>query len=126
MTVPGTDTADPMPQIDPIDPARPLHRTVMDSKSHGVALSQRDDLRSRLHARTLLCQHEFATREVSDGFRQQNRDLDGEHVLAIEILVQTVVIACTVLQQQRRRFALSSRMPPPKQVPAFFPLMTFP
>ena len=38
VTMPGTDTADPMPQIDPIDPARPLHRTVMDSKSHGVAL----------------------------------------------------------------------------------------
>jgi hypothetical protein len=38
MTMPGTDTADPMPQSDPIDPARPLHRTVMDSKSHSVAL----------------------------------------------------------------------------------------
>ncbi len=75
MTISGTDTADPMPQIDTMDPMRPLHLTVLDRKSHGVALSKRHDLYSRLHARTLLGQHEFTTREVSAGFREQNRDL---------------------------------------------------
>ena len=38
MAVPGADTADPVSQIDPIDPTRPLHRTVMDGESHRVAL----------------------------------------------------------------------------------------
>ena len=64
MTVPGTDATDPMSQIDPIDPMCPLDRAVMDSKSHGVALSKRNNLRSRLHARTLLGQHELAAGEV--------------------------------------------------------------
>ena len=38
MAVPGADTADPVSQIDPIDPTGPLHRTVMDGESHRVAL----------------------------------------------------------------------------------------
>ncbi len=38
MAVPGADTTDPVSQIDPIDPTRPLHRTVMDGESHRVAL----------------------------------------------------------------------------------------
>ena len=97
MTVPGTDAADPMPQIDPIDSMRPLHRTVMDGESYGIALPQRNDLWSRLHARTLLSQYEFAAREISHRFRQQNRDLDREHVFPIEILMQTVIITHSIL-----------------------------
>jgi hypothetical protein len=38
MAVSRADTADPVSQIDPIDPTRPLHRTVMDGESHRVAL----------------------------------------------------------------------------------------
>jgi hypothetical protein len=87
MTVSGTDAADPMTQIDSIDPTRPLHRTLMNSESHGVALSQRNNLRSRLHARALFGQHEFAAREIFFRFRQQHRNLNGEHVLTIEIVI---------------------------------------
>lgn len=38
MAMSGADTADPVSQIDPIDPTRPLHRSVMDGESHRVAL----------------------------------------------------------------------------------------
>jgi hypothetical protein len=110
MTVPGTNTTDSMSQIDPIAPMFPLDRTVMNRKSHGIALSKRNHLWSRLHARTLLGQHEFATSKVCSRFREQNRNLDGEHVLAIEILMEAVVIACTVLEQQWRWLELPSLM----------------
>ena len=37
------------------------------------------------------------------GLGQQDRDLQREDVLAVEVLVQAVVVARAVLQQQRRR-----------------------
>ena len=37
------------------------------------------------------------------GSRQQDRDLEREHVLAVEVLVQAVVVALAVAQEQRRR-----------------------
>ncbi len=38
MAMSGADTADPVSQIDPINPTCPLHRSVMDGESHRVAL----------------------------------------------------------------------------------------
>src|SRR5438105_3386210 len=93
VALPGADTADTMSQIDAIGTARPLHRTLMDGECHGISLSQRNDLRSRLHAWTLLGQHKFAAREVPRWFRQQYRNLYRENMFAIKILVQAVVIA---------------------------------
>ena len=38
----GSDPADAMAQINAVEPARPLHRPVMHSKGHRVALRQRN------------------------------------------------------------------------------------
>jgi hypothetical protein len=47
-------------------------------------------------------QHELATAEVLSWSRQQHRRLQRKHLLAIEVLVQAVVVAGAVLQQQGR------------------------
>ena len=52
----------------------------------------------RLPARALFRQHELAAGEVPRRCRQQHRHLQREDVLAIEILVQAVVIAGAVAQ----------------------------
>jgi len=72
-----------MTQINPIESARPLHRPVMHSKSHGIALVQRYHFGPRLHAWPLLGQHEFAAGEVLARLRQQDCDLQWENMFAI-------------------------------------------
>ena len=101
MTMPRANAADAVPKFDPIHTARTRYRTVMDGEDHRVTLLERHNFWPRLHARALFGEHEFAAREVPFGFGQQNRDLERENVLAIEVLMQTVVIVRPVLKQQR-------------------------
>jgi hypothetical protein len=108
--VPGADPADAMAQINAIESARPLHGPVMHSKSNGIPLCQRYHFRPRLHSRPLLGQYKFATGEIAAWFRQQDRDLQRKHVLAVDILMQAIVILSPVLQQQRRRPGLAGDM----------------
>src|SRR5512134_1540546 len=82
VAMPRAYAAHAMAEIDPVHAARALHRTVMDGEYHRVALAQRHHFRSRLHARTLLGDHEFAAREVPPGLGQQDRHLEREDVLA--------------------------------------------
>ena len=95
----GADPAHAVPQINAIESARPLHRPDMHSKSHRIALRQRNHFGPRLHARPLFGQHEFTAAEIAARLRQQDRDLQREYVFAIEILMQAVVVAGLVLQQ---------------------------
>src|ERR1700760_3203152 len=99
-----------MAHIDAIEAARPLYRPHMHSKSDGVALPERYNFGPRLHPRPLFGQDELATFEITTGFRQQNRDLQREHVLAIEVLMKAVIVTFAVLQQQRRRPRLARVM----------------
>jgi len=79
-----------------------VHRTVVDREHHGIAPAQRHHLGPRLHAWPLLGQHEFAAGEILFRLRQQNRHLQRKDMLAVEILVESVVVARGVLQQERR------------------------
>src|SRR5665213_1068291 len=115
MAVAGTDPADAMAEINAIVSARPRDRPVMHSKSHRIALRQRHHFRPRLHARPLLRQHEFAAGEISSRFRQQDRDLQREYVFTVEILMQAIVVAFAILQQQRRRPLLAGGMATPEE-----------
>ena len=101
------DAADAVAQVDAIKSAGALHRPVMHRKHHRVALTQRHHLGTRLHARPLLGQHELAAGEIAARLRQQDRDLQRKHMLAVEVLMQAVVVAGAVLQQQRRRPGLA-------------------
>src|ERR1700677_1071414 len=90
--------------------ANARHRPAIHSEHYAVALGERDDGGSGLHARPLLRQHELAALEVDAGLGQQRRDLQRKNVLAVEILMQAVVVAGAVSQQQRGRASLPRRM----------------
>ena len=77
------------------------HRAVIDGEYGEVALRERQHRRARLHARALLGQHQFAAIELGAGAREQEHALQREHVLAVQVLVQAVVVAGAVPQQQR-------------------------
>ena len=106
MAMAGAQTAHAMPHVHPIDAPRALHRPMMDREDHAFALLERDHLGARLHARTLLGQHELAAGEVVAGAGEQERDLERKDMLAVKVLVQAIVVAGTVLQEQRRRLRL--------------------
>src|SRR5580704_7418065 len=108
MALAGPQPADAMAQVDAIAALGALDRPVVDGEHDGVALLERHDLRPALHARPLLGQHELAAGEVLAGLRQQDRDLQRECEIAIQVLVQAVEVAGHVLQQQRCWTRLSS------------------
>ena len=64
MSVSAPQPAHAVPHVHPVNPARALHRPVMDREDHAFALDQRNDLGARLQARALLGENEFAAREV--------------------------------------------------------------
>lgn len=85
-----------MPHVHAIRAARAVHGPVMHRKDHRIALTQRHDFRARLHAWTLLRQYELTAREILAWFGQQDRELQRKNVLAIQVLMQAVVIASRV------------------------------
>jgi hypothetical protein len=92
-----------MPHVHAVRAARPLNRAVLDRKDGAVPTPERYDFGTRLHPWPLLGQHEFAAREVLLRFREQNRHLQRKDVFPVQVLVQRVEVALTVLQQKRRR-----------------------
>ena len=96
-----------MAKVDAIGAARAADGPVVHGEDDGVTLRKRHHLGSRLHARTLLGQHEFAPAEIPARCRQQDRRLERKRQIAIKVLMQAVVVARTVLQQQRRRTFLA-------------------
>jgi hypothetical protein len=88
-------------EVDAIGASRALYGPVVNREGHGVTLMKRNDLRSRLHTGPLLREHEFAPGEISPWLGKQNRYLNRKDVLSIEVLVEAVVVAGGVLQEQR-------------------------
>ena len=71
---------------------------------------ERHDLALRLRARPLLDEQELAAGEVFARRAQQHRQLQREDQLAVEVLVQAVVVAGLVFEEQRRRPLLAGRV----------------
>ena len=101
MAMSGTQSADAMPQIHAIRASRTLHRSMMYRKGNRVTPAKRNHLRSGLHPWALFGEHKLPTRKILSRFREKDGDLDREDMLAIEILMQTIVVTLAVLQQQR-------------------------
>ena len=87
VATPGPEPTNPVTEIDPIESPRAPDRPVMNCKSNRVALAKGNYLGPRLHPRALLGQNKFAACKVSRWFRQQNRYLNREDVLSVQILV---------------------------------------
>lgn len=83
---------------------------MVDGESHGIALAKWHHFWSRLHPRSLFRKHELSTGKVARRVREQNRYLHWKYVLAIEILVQAVIVSLAVLQEQWRGPGLSGVM----------------
>ena len=98
MTVSRQDAAHAVTEIHAIHALVTLHRAIMNCEHNAISLSKRHNYRPRLHTRSLFRHHEFAAREVFVGFRQKDRELERENMLAIKVLVQTVVIVGSVLE----------------------------
>ena len=84
----------------------------MNSEDNAVPTSKRHNHRSRLHARPLLRHHKLAPCKVLTGFRQQYRELKRKHVLAVQVLMQAIVIVGPIPKQQRCRLDLTCLMTP--------------
>src|SRR5260221_14184264 len=103
LSMTGKDAADAVLHLDAIAAARSLHRPVVQGEDHATTLLQWNDARSGLHARPLFGEHEFAACKIPLRFREQERRLQRKHVLSVKILMQAVVVAFAILQEQRRR-----------------------
>src|SRR5712672_2267010 len=99
-----------MAQLDAVAATGAPHRPMMHGEDHGVSLSKWYNFRARLHARPLFREHELAAREVPSRRRKEERGLQREDVLAVEVLVQAVVVPRFVLQEKRRRPGLPGAM----------------
>ena len=88
----------------------------MNSEDNAVPASKRHNHRSRLHARPLRRHHKLASCKVLTGFRQQYRELKRKDVLAVQVLMQAIVIVGPIPKQQRCRLDLSSLMTPSDEV----------
>jgi len=94
----GADAADTVAKIHAVVALRAPDWPVMDGEGHRITLLQRYDLGAALHARALFGQHELATGEVGAGLGEQNRDLNREREIAVEILMEAVEVPRDVLQ----------------------------
>ena len=70
---------------------------MVDSESHRIALAKWHHFRPGLHPRSLFRKDELSTGKVAHRFREQNRYLYGKYVLAIEILVQAVIVSLAIM-----------------------------
>src|SRR5882724_5887692 len=95
-----------MSHVHPISAACASHGSVMDGEDDAHSLPKWYDLHPRLHAWALFGERELAACKFLAGLRQQERDLKRENVFAVNILVQTVVVTCFVLEDQRCRLRL--------------------
>src|SRR5579863_2574078 len=102
--------ADTVPQIHAIIAARAFHRTVARGENNRLPLVGRDDFRFRLRARLLLDENKFSPVPVTPMLSQQENHLQGKTDLAIKILVQAVITARFVMQDQRGGFCLPRAM----------------
>src|SRR5437016_6994807 len=100
------DAAHTVPQRRAIPAARALDGTMARREDHHLALHGCDDLAARLRARPLLDEQELTSVVVDAGPAQEARELEWKDHVAVEVLVQAVVSAGFVVQEERRRFRL--------------------
>ena len=96
-----------MTQVDAVVSLRSPHWTIVDGKESRIALPQRNYLDPALHSRPLFGQNELSAGKIPVRFRQQDGGLQWEDEIAVQILMQTIIVAGAILQQQRGRAHLS-------------------
>src|SRR3989441_1362115 len=103
----GEQAADAVAHGGAVVSARAFDGTLAHGKDDDLALLECDRLAARLLARSLLDEKKIAARVVGAAPAQDTGELQGEGDLAVQILVQAVVAADLVTQEERRRFRLA-------------------
>ena len=94
----GKDSAHSVPHVYSVDSPCAADGAVVDGKDYGVALAKGDDNGAGLHAGALFGHYKFAAGEVAARFGQEQSKLQREDVVAVEVLMEAVVIAGLVLE----------------------------
>src|SRR5579883_204991 len=102
----GQQPAHSVPQVHAVPAAAAANGAIARGEDDRLALFQRRRLPARLRPRPLLQQQELAAGVILASPAEGERHLDGEGHVAVQVLVQAVVVACLVLQDQRRRARL--------------------
>ncbi len=63
-----------------------------------------------MHSRPLLRHREFAAFKIAARLRKQYRHLQRKYLFSVQILMQAVVVAASILEQQRGRLRLPGIM----------------
>jgi hypothetical protein len=100
VAVAGAYAADTVAHVYAVIAAGSLHRAMVDGEGYCVTLAQRDHFGTGLLAGALFGEDELAAGKISTGFGQQEGDLYGEDMFAVEVLVEAVVVARFVLEEQ--------------------------
>jgi hypothetical protein len=80
---------------------------MIDGEDYGLALTKRDDRSPGLHPWALFRKNEFSSAEVTAGFAEEEGDLQREDKIAIEILMEAVVVVLLIFEQKRSRASLT-------------------
>ena len=94
----GSNAAHAVAEINAIVALRPLYWPVMDREGHSITVLKGYHLDAALHARPLFGQDKLAARKVLARIGEENRDLDRECEIAVEVLVQAIEVARNILQ----------------------------
>ena len=108
VTLAREQAADPVAHVGTVVAARARHRPVTGGEDDRLALIEMHDAAPRLGPRPLLDEQELAALEILARLAQEHGELDGKDHVAVEILVQAVVAAGFVAQEQRRGLGLAA------------------
>ena len=86
---------------------RSLCRTVSSAYDNRVALLQTNCVTDRLSAWPLFHQQQFASGEFEFVLAQAENHLEGKYDFAVNVLMQTIEISCSIAKQQRSRTGLA-------------------
>jgi hypothetical protein len=101
-SLPAEHRCDAVAHGRPVEAARTPDGTVAGGEDEERARVEVDHVSTRLLPRPALDEHELAAGEVADG-AQERDSLQGEGDVAVDILVEGVVAALAVAQDERRR-----------------------
>ena len=97
----GADGADAVAHGYSIDAASASPRSMVNGEDDGFTLMERHDGDAGLHARPLLGEDKLAAGEVAGGIAEEEGYLEREDERAVEVLMEAVVVAGLVLEEQR-------------------------
>ena len=96
-----------MTQGDPVSTARSLRRAVATREDDAFSSDERNHFCARLHPGALLGEEKLAAGEVAAGRGQEEGYLQRKEHLAVDVLVQAIVVVLFVAQEERRGPTLS-------------------